>query len=388
MSPVLTITEYPVQEAARTWRFEAPIGGKPIFFEADVPLVSPPESLATCLLLPAMFAGMDMAAEAPMCATWLDNNRRVRELACQWWNLRDIRIRAASHAGSPGISKAGAARRDRVGLFFTGGVDSFYSLVSSLDRVDALIFVEGFDIPLSDTARLAETKDLCRSIATESSKRFITLRTNLRQHPAVNDLAWGMTHGSALATIGHILGGELDEIRIATTDAPPPHGSHPLLDKWWSSQAVAFVSDGTGASRLEKVVGIKDHPLVHQHLRVCWENRNADLNCGVCEKCVRTQAQFAAAGTLGDLRTFPAGDLADRIDGIAAIPSHLVGQWRAVEDSLPPGREKDAVSRLVGRTTGGPGGPGGRTLRDTLGSWVSQQKKRRRISLALTGGRS
>lgn len=71
------------------------------------------------------------------------------------------------------------------------------------------------------------------------------------------------------------------------------------LDRCWSSGAVTVATGSPGVPRLEKVAAIANEPLVHSHLRVCRENRSAALNCGECEKCVRTQVQLAVADPTG-----------------------------------------------------------------------------------------
>jgi len=365
---ILKIAEFPVSSSNDSWRFEAKIGNSSIFFESDVPIVASTEAVISSFLFPAMFAGIDISADGPVCRKWLKNNRVVRDIARDWWHFRDIEIQARGEEKSP--------RSKTTGLFFTGGVDSFYSLLSNVDQIDTLIFVEGFDIPLSDTDRLTSTKNLCLEIANSLGKKFVTIRTDLRSHPAFNSLNWGMLHGAALATIGHILGRELGEVRIATSDVPPPHGSHPLLDKWWSSGTVEFVSDGIDVRRLQKVMTISDNPLVHDHLRVCWEKRGEKLNCGECEKCVRTQAQFAAAGALNRLEIFPKGGLTDRINQIASIPIHLVDQWKHIVQQLPQSPEKSAADDLIKRTSPP---KKGFSLRRYINNEKRNYKKRKRI---------
>ncbi len=45
--------------------------------------------------------------------------------------------------------------RQGVACFFSGGVDSFYSVIAHAKRITHLIFVRGFDIPIANRA-LAE----------------------------------------------------------------------------------------------------------------------------------------------------------------------------------------------------------------------------------------
>src|SRR5574338_435734 len=60
------------------------------------------------------------------------------------------------------------------GVFFTGGVDSFHALLTNLETVKALIFVQGFDIPLTDQARLDATARLLDHVARACNLRVLT----------------------------------------------------------------------------------------------------------------------------------------------------------------------------------------------------------------------
>jgi hypothetical protein len=54
--------------------------------------------------------------------------------------------------------------------------------------------------------------------------------------------------------------------------------------------------DGAGRSRTEKVAYLATWEQGMPLLRVCWEGRVPDGNCGRCEKCVRTRLNFHIAG--------------------------------------------------------------------------------------------
>jgi hypothetical protein len=101
---------------------------------------------------------------------------------------------------------------------------------------------------------------------------------------------------------------------------------------------------------LGKVKAIAHEPLVHGHLRVCWANSSNELNCGVCEKCVRTQAQFAVAGTLDKLKTFPGGSLVQRVEALARVETSLRNQWAEISQELGSGELKTAIDKLIDRS--------------------------------------
>jgi hypothetical protein len=75
-----------------------------------------------------------------------------------------------------------------------------------------------------------------------------------------------------------------------------PWGSNPATDHLLSGGTMRLVHDGAGFSRTEKVAYIANDRTASRVLKVCWEGKEAHKNCGVCDKCVRTQANFLAVG--------------------------------------------------------------------------------------------
>lgn len=64
---------------------------------------------------------------------------------------------------------------------------------------------------------------------------------------------------------------------------------------------------------------------------------------------MRTQAQFAAAGALDRLATFPRGSLVDRIDALPHAHGALVRQWREIRDHVDDAAVAAAIDRYLGR---------------------------------------
>lgn len=206
-------------------------------------------------------------------------------------------------------------RPGRVGLFFSLGVDSFYSLLKDHPggdgAIDDLIFVRGFDIAVDDPkvdGLFAESARNAGRVADHSGKTLVVASTNLRQFTD-RFVGWGRTcHGAAMAGVALALGGRFSEVRIASTYDRGhllPWGSHPGLDPLWSNGRVALVHDGCEATRLEKTRLVSGHPIALETLRVCWENPGSAYNCGRCQKCLLTAVELRRCGALGRCRTFP-----------------------------------------------------------------------------------
>jgi hypothetical protein len=119
---------------------------------------------------------------------------------------------------------------------------------------------------------------------------------------------WEISHGSALASVAHLLSDQFDRICIPATHTYGdviPWGSHPLLDPLWSSDQLDILYDGAEANRFQKCEVIAQYPKALDTLRVCWKNPGGDYNCGHCEKCTRTMLMLKAHGVLEKSKAFP-----------------------------------------------------------------------------------
>jgi hypothetical protein len=136
---------------------------------------------------------------------------------------------------------------------------------------------------------------------------------------------------------------------VADSDMPPPYGSHPNLDKLWSSDSVAMVNFGVGYSRLQRVAAIREWPPLQGHLRVCWENLAETLNCGYCKKCLLTRLQLLAAGDPNGMGSFPDVPVAEAL--VRLLESNPGTQyphfWREVQTSLDDVRLRNLVEALL-----------------------------------------
>ena len=88
---------------------------------------------------------------------------------------------------------------------------------------------------------------------------------------------------------------------------------------------------------MERLLEIAHEPAVWKFLRVCWKNNSQELNCGRCEKCVRTMVSLAAAGVLPKCETFPGRDeLPARIESLTNLhPNEYLFWDQIAEANLP-----------------------------------------------------
>jgi len=198
----------------------------------------------------------------------------------------------------------------RTGAFFSGGVDSFHTILRRLQeptlRPEELVFVRGFDLRLSRDAALRARRDRIRRIADSLGLGLAEIATNVKE-TRVAEADWNdLSHGAILASCGLALEGRYGVLLIASTfdyGHLHPIGSHPLTDPLLSTSATRVVHDGAAYSRCLKVEYLAGSEVALANLHVCWES-GGDENCGDCEKCLRTMLMLELAGALDRASTF------------------------------------------------------------------------------------
>jgi hypothetical protein len=179
-------------------------------------------------------------------------------------------------------------QKRHVGQFFTGGVDSFYTMLTN-PQVDFLVYAFDF---VNEPIRITEIlRPHLRAIADHYGKELIELEYNARA--ALDPFAdWGkQSYPSVLSSFAAFLSGELHEMIIPSQYAGTATefwGDHPDINDWWAPGDVSYVYDSGDVSRFVKTALIAKDEFARDHLRVCWQATDR-LNCGHCEKCIRTR---------------------------------------------------------------------------------------------------
>ena len=226
------------------------------------------------------------------------------------------------------------------GAFFSGGVDSTYTLLRNHDRyppgdarrIQYLLLGHGLDVSLDDQALFTRVLATARDFADAHGVDLIPVRTNVRAFTTGID--WGRyAHGPCLAAVGHVFSPLLHTLYVASGSwftTLKPWGSHPDIDGRWSSERLEFVHHGIEATRAEKVRRIANSEVALRTLRVCWRNLDNEFNCGRCEKCLRTMFALSCCGVLHRASTFPPRLDPELISGLRLKPNE-VAFW---EDNL------------------------------------------------------
>jgi hypothetical protein len=246
---------------------------------------------------------------------------------------------------------------ERRGLFFSGGVDSLYGLVtlSGGALLPDLITVRSFGSAVAAGELRRARRDNVRAAAAALGAELVEVETNLKR---ITDplLTWDLAHGGALAAVGLALGHRYREIGVATDDGSISGrrtGTAPELIPLWSRRHLAFFPVGSGVRRSDKLAALTANETARGHLAVCWRGTAGRLNCGRCLKCLRTMLQLEVLGALKSFSTLPSEVPLDDLDRLLETEASLF-PWADLAEALAarPGAEElaDRVSRMLGRS--------------------------------------
>lgn len=254
------------------------------------------DSFVALGLLPAMKLGIPLVSRAPVSRRLLHLGipeiQRIHEI---WrddpWGGPYPRFRTVEVDAPAEERRRGAGG---VGLFFSGGVDSSFSLYDAPDPVTDLLFIEDFEAPFpADQGSRAVAG--VRTVAEAYGKELVLAQTNARSVFS-EFVSWAHFHGAFLAAVALQMQGRLTQVRVPSSGDVRdvrPWGSHPLVDPLWSTEATEICYDRLDVTRMGKTAAIARDDVLLRNLRVCWAPHH---NCGYCPKCVRTIFALQALG--------------------------------------------------------------------------------------------
>jgi len=282
------------------------------FASRDFNLQPSGEALIASALFAAMQSGAALGLAGTISREFYETIGDIQDILAEWHpQLAKVGIEGCQP------QPCSVAPAGRVGLFFSAGVDSFYSLLKHQDEITDLIFIRGHEFRARENELLDRNARIVHETARRMGKHVIEVETDLRWLLASKGLKWvKVTHGAVMAAIGLLLQGEFRRIYIAATGnyaRLDPWPSHPMLDPMWGTEALEFVHDGCELNRVEKVAVLAREDWVLRSLRVCGEYTTTAPNCGRCEKCIRTMLNLLAAGALERGPQFEVGLDAQRI---------------------------------------------------------------------------
>lgn len=206
-----------------------------VFNLDDASLVSTQsDPVAATLLVPAMRRHEDLVVEGEVSPRLAFNLPRIRDICHTWWKpeFSRINISVTQRCATEAAPKRTGA------TFFSGGVDSFYTLLKHKSRdsqvpLTHLIFLRGVETRLNKIGDTSESEEWVRQVADRTGTKVITGETNVRTvaNIANHNVHWEpYYHGHALAAIGMFFAEGLGHICIPsafTYNHLVPHGSSP-----------------------------------------------------------------------------------------------------------------------------------------------------------------
>jgi hypothetical protein len=286
-----------------------------------------PHAFLVGCIIPAMhFGEKRIQISGEICPSLREGLQTVMALMKEWsrGEYKPLHIEAKNYSATPYLSK-----QRQAGLFLSGGIDSLAALRINKQNysekhpgaIKDCVLIHGFDIGgvvergmkyhVFDRARAALS-----AVAKDANVTLIPVYTNIRHLCDERDLWLDKFFGAVLASVGHAFASRLHLLYIASSyDIPNlvPCGSHPLLDPEYSSFDVKIKLLGLSLSRLEKLRLVADWNVAFQNFRVCLANVPDRLNCGKCEKCVRTMTELVAIGALEKTHAFVENDVSPEL---------------------------------------------------------------------------
>jgi len=317
-----------------------------VYFETDEAfshdLSLNPHAFLVGGILPAMRHGEErILVDGEICPELRNGLITVMSWMKTWYYSPDkklVRIEAKKQSSIP--SPCAPAR---AGLFFSGGIDSLgtlrnnrlhYPLDHPLSIKDGILIYgqnwESDDRPATFKHAVQELSGVTR----DARITLIPVYTNVRHLDGESEFFQYQFHGAVLAAVAHALANRFNAMLISSSSHIPnlflrkkkhfsPWGSHPLIDPCYSSSDMKIRHEDLAMSRLDKVRLISQWDAGLQNIKVCPPNYPGD-NCGVCEKCIRTELGLLVLGVLDKTRAFPLDDL----------NADLISQFSIDEDKM------------------------------------------------------
>ncbi len=374
--PASVVTDLRAAPGELSFSIEAGAERHRISFTADTPVLPSPDAALAAALMPAMSRGGDLHLEVPISARILRNQREFQAIQRLWssrWPsdphpLREIEVSAPSRLAE------GPEQPGRVATFFSGGVDSWATVLGNPEVTD-LIFVRGLDLVPGwpQHAALAdEVESRVRAAAAELGLPLHVVTTDVR---TFSDplLRWESFCPSVEAAIALFFEPLFERVLIANDSdygKQAQVGASWQIDHLWSSEGLTIEDWGGRFGRVERLRRIADHPLVQETLRVCWLNPDGAYNCGRCGKCLATMTGLEAIGAREKIRTFPAELDFESLRDYRILTPLQLALWEDVMEAVEKSGRVDLIRGIAPTVEAGRQAVGGPAveLANVLGS--------------------
>lgn len=314
-----TVVSYPISLQTEG---EAPRHWYNLTFRVHREMAAEAIGLAPALaatLMPAMATHRDLRGAGRVSPLLLRQMARYQSIYHAWnHDYRTCRIAADEAPDEPIHGTRGEA------LLFSGGIDSMFALATAEPGLTDLVYVSGFDVNPDHGEHARMAVENARAMAASRRLGFVEVETDAR-FSGDRFLPWVDYGGSVLGAVALLLRPLFHTVRVAPDYAWEDlrdDSVHPILHDCWQSEDIALRCDSASWNRAEKCAHLAGRPEWLRHLRVCWEMSPDHLNCGRCEKCLRTLAGLAIHGA-----DIPAGVFGAPADPASLRALEILPKW-------------------------------------------------------------
>ena len=279
--------------------------------------------------------------------------------------------RVAAEQGAAGSHgrRVGADHEIVLGAAFSGGVDACAMAATIEPRPELLIHLHGIDSERQDADRLVKVQRRARQAAAAIGRPLAMVNTNLRQLLTGGlGVPWKPVFRVGVMGLGHLFAHRVNSFAIASDQSfdtlirykTIETGHHPVLMEAFSGSRLRLEYWDDGHDRAGRIRQLAAHcEEALKWLVVCAEEAQGllddmDINCGRCEKCLRTMGAIRLADRQPDPRAFPGGDFASKLAAIPRLHHLWLDYWQGTEAEFlaKPGMadEAAAVTALLQRS--------------------------------------
>jgi 7-cyano-7-deazaguanine synthase in queuosine biosynthesis len=252
---------------------------------------------------------MDLTLEVPVLDR--DFHESTGSLRVAWAGIYPALARGgALTVGSLVAGGLGASDHGSLALF-SGGIDSIATALMHRDEDLTFCTFWGLDVPTANERAWRVTREQVLRLSARLGATATFVKTNARSlldesmltsRLGIEEGKWWMTH-HGIAVLGMAapvaVFSRVSRVYIAagyTSAFDGPRGSIPVVDEAVRFAGIRCIHDGSDKDRVDKA------RLIHEHLpdvkvAVCFSGSSrAGVNCGRCEKCMRSAASFRVLG--------------------------------------------------------------------------------------------
>jgi len=338
----------------------APHPAQTLYFAVPHPFAadlqpSPDAFMLACLPFAVWWGEQRVQIEGALCTQFRDGLQAVMAIYARWY----IHCRPLSIEPLDGYVPTVPRSPARTGSLLSGGIDGLAALrANRLDYPashpefirDCIVLFGAADF--ENTAggpvpeRLAAFQRLAsrlRELARSDDFQLIPVHTNTRLLSRTYVCWQAIGFGAANVAVAHALSRRFNKVLFASDGNgvdPIPAGSHPLLDQHFSTASVQVQHQQAVWTRIDKLRLLADWPQAMQLMQPCHYVKippDGRINCGHCEKCIRTMLGLLSIGKLSEADAFVENDVTPAM--IRRIPIHNLGKAELLEQLVQPLRD-------------------------------------------------